>query len=244
VKGVQAESELQGLVDTYISTHSADSTFLSTQPVADGQDKTATRATFFLELGLRSFAGANFQAALARLESCREQLLAMVDAQGASSELSSQLGAVCGSQGDCFQRLNDPKAAEAKYQASIQHLEACLSPTHAIKHELTVTLNKLGDLWYRSNNLAAAHDFYDRALQQRRAMLGAADGGTPSAQLNVALSLAKIADLEEAMGKGNAAAGSLQEAKSIAATVEARSAELDTRATAQLQALNTFLAAA
>ena len=67
-----------------------------------------------------------------------------------------------------------------------------------IQHEQTVTLNKLGDLWYRGNNLAAAHDFYDRALQQRRAMLG--NGEAPDLQLSVALSLAKMADLEEVSG--------------------------------------------
>lgn len=58
---------------------------------ANGTSPTA----FLLELGLTSFAGRNFEAALHWLGSCKEILLEPANAQDIDN---SKLGAVCGSQ--------------------------------------------------------------------------------------------------------------------------------------------------
>jgi len=66
-----------------------------------------------------------------------------------------------------------------------------------VEKALTVTQNKLGDLWYRVGNLEAARSLYARALAVRRGILVAAgDSETRLAELDVALSLAKVADIE------------------------------------------------
>jgi hypothetical protein len=66
-----------------------------------------------------------------------------------------------------------------------------------VEKALTVTQNKLGDLWYRVGNLEAARSLYARALAIRRGVLVATgDAETRLAELDVALSLAKLADIE------------------------------------------------
>lgn len=63
---------------------------------------------------------------------------------------------------------------------------------------LTVTQNKLGDLWYRAGNLVAAKDFYGRALTLRHRALQLTEGSEHlRAQLDLALSLLKVADVNQ-----------------------------------------------
>jgi len=62
------------------------------------QHPAAARAAFYLQIGLRSFAGGNAAAALSRLRDCEAALLAQQAAEPDSAALATQLGAVCGSQ--------------------------------------------------------------------------------------------------------------------------------------------------
>ena len=67
-----------------------------------------------------------------------------------------------------------------------------------MRQALTVTLNKSGDLRYRTGDLQAAEGFYTRALGIRRESLAYfAAGDEPRMQLDVALSLAKVADIQQ-----------------------------------------------
>lgn len=50
-----------------------------------------------------------------------------MEEEGHTSSLCSQLGAVCGSQGDCHRQLDQPEQAKACYEESVLHLKACQS---------------------------------------------------------------------------------------------------------------------
>ena len=69
-----------------------------------------------------------------RLQKCKTELLRQVDAEGHTTALSSQLGAVCGSQGDCHRQLAQPDQAKGCYEESVQHLKACKSQDAEVRH--------------------------------------------------------------------------------------------------------------
>lgn len=60
-----------------------------------------------------------------RLELCKRELLKQVEKDGHTIPLCSQLGAVCGSQGDCQRQMEQPQQAKLCYEESVQHLKAC-----------------------------------------------------------------------------------------------------------------------
>ena len=62
---------------------------------------------------------------LYRLQLCKAELLKQLKDEGHTCSICSQLGAVCGSQGDCHRQLNQPQEAKASYEESVQHLKAC-----------------------------------------------------------------------------------------------------------------------
>ncbi|GJP80078.1 hypothetical protein CLOP_g10312 [Closterium sp. NIES-67] len=76
-------------------------------------------------------------------------------------------------------------------------------------HALCVSLNKLGDLHYRANRLPEALALYHRALARRQHALARAEarGGdgavreTASKAVDVAVSTAKVADAQQAVGQ-------------------------------------------
>ena len=100
-----------------------------------------------LQLGLRSFAGGNIDAALHRLSTCEQQLRAMLPDAGASrdtangaeagaalgEQLSIQLGAVCGSLGDCHRRLGNADEAASSYRESVVQLQRCAVPSNEVR---------------------------------------------------------------------------------------------------------------
>ena len=106
-------------------------------------------ASFMLQLGLRSFAGGNLDAALHRLGACEQQLRAMLPgsatradaAEGATEavdeQLSIQLGAVCGSLGDCHRRLGDAEKAKQRYQDSVAQLQRCATPNDEVRSKVS-----------------------------------------------------------------------------------------------------------
>ncbi len=99
-----------------------------------------------LQLGLRSFAGGNIDAALHRLSICEQQLRAMLPddagpdtansaqpgAAAIGEQLSIQLGAVCGSLGDCHRRLGNAEEAASSYQESVAQLQRCAAPSNEV----------------------------------------------------------------------------------------------------------------
>ena len=67
-----------------------------------------------------------------------------------------------------------------------------------VEKALTVTQNKLGDLLYRTGNLERARDQYQKALAARQGIAAASEGDEKwVAELDVAFSFAKLADIEQ-----------------------------------------------
>ena len=73
-----------------------------------------------------------------------------------------------------------------------------------------MTQNKLGDLLYRNGNLEAALGLYKKALSAREAISASIEGSEKSlAELDVAFSLAKAADIEQVSRENIGSVGSL-----------------------------------
>lgn len=62
---------------------------------------------------------------------CKAELLKQVGMIGYTTALSSQLGAVCGSQGDCHRQLGEPEVAQGCYESGVQHLLQASQPQDA-----------------------------------------------------------------------------------------------------------------
>jgi len=137
---LQSDDDMQGTVDKYVEVHSRDHKLTAggnvapqDQDVAEKHPQ-ATRAAFFLQIGLRSLAGGNFHAAAARLEACHDALQSQASEEAAEGPegLAVRLGAVCGSQGDCALRLDDGTGAARKYEEALRHLDSCASPSSEV----------------------------------------------------------------------------------------------------------------
>ena len=76
-------------------------------------------------------------------------------------------------------------------------------PDTELRKTLSVALNKMGDLQYLRQSLPAARDSYHKALGVRRAALREAEAGSheegalAERHVDVAVSLAKVADIEK-----------------------------------------------
>jgi tetratricopeptide (TPR) repeat protein len=108
-----------------------------------------------------------------------------------------QMAAVCGSLGDCYQRLGNPAQAEQLYHESMAAVEPYSDSDAEAAHALSVSLNKLGDMRYSQEQLEQAKQLYRRALQLRQLACGPLTGGRagPGQQLELASSLIKVADV-------------------------------------------------
>jgi tetratricopeptide (TPR) repeat protein len=108
-----------------------------------------------------------------------------------------QMATVCGTIGDCYQRLGDPVQAEQLYYESMAAVESYAESDAEAAHALSVSLNKLGDMRYSQQQLEAAKQLYRRALQLRQLACGPLTGGRagPGQQLELASSLIKVADV-------------------------------------------------
>jgi tetratricopeptide (TPR) repeat protein len=108
-----------------------------------------------------------------------------------------QMATVCGSIGDCYQRLGDSVQAEQLYHESMATVEPYSDSDAEAAHALSVSLNKLGDMWYSQEQLEQAKQLYKRALQLRQLACGPLTGGRagPGQQLELVSSLIKVADV-------------------------------------------------
>jgi tetratricopeptide (TPR) repeat protein len=107
--------------------------------------------------------------------------------------------------------MQDTDGAIANYEESAELLTKLSDRDAEVVHALSVSLNKLGDLKYYAQDLESARAFYARALNVR--LEATTDFTTLSPQLlDVAVSLAKVADIDFALGNESAAAEGFQEA--------------------------------
>ncbi|CAM6129339.1 unnamed protein product [Calypogeia fissa] len=222
IERIDDDPQLQGLVERFIEGHARikRSTVLANggsspreenaSNVVSYEDVSLARGSFLIQHAMRAFQAQNFKSAKSRLQLCADDTREELSRSGTSTETCSQLGAVLGMLGDCCRQSGDAEAAMAYYQESVDLLMNLPNRDEEVVHALSVSLNKLGDLKYYAQDLAAARTFYSRALELRRQ---ATDLTKLSSQvLDVAVSLAKVADVNRALGNEGSATEGFQEA--------------------------------
>ena len=60
-----------------------------------------------------------------------------------NEQLSVQLGAICGSLGDCHRRLGNLETALQKYRESVEHLQSCSRPSDEVGADSTQPASSL-----------------------------------------------------------------------------------------------------
>lgn len=140
--------------------------------------------------------GGNTDAALHRLGRCRDLLLddlqrsqhpagagraATVDpAPPSPRDVACQLGAVCGSLGDCWRRKGDLAAAQEELARSAAYLRPYASADAEAAHALSVTLSKLGDMEYYKEQQRQQQRDVDQQLGRMSGLGIAEEGGAAS----------------------------------------------------------------
>lgn len=220
---VEPDTDLQVLVDQFIEGHAR---IKRTVPNSDDikgkddkkqlkniiyEDVSLERGSFLLQHAMRAFQAQNLESAKSRLTLCAEDIHEQLESSGSTPELCSQLGAVLGMLGDCCRAMGDVSGAVKHYNESIESLSKLSTDDAEVVHALSVSLNKIGDLKYYDNDLLASQSYYSQALDVRKKAIR--DFTKLSSQIiDVAVSLAKVADVNRGLGNEKAATERFQEA--------------------------------
>ncbi|KAM2263821.1 hypothetical protein ACFXTI_040065 [Malus domestica] len=124
IEKIEADSNLQGLVDRFIEgharikrSHNAEDNQDSTNDSNKNEDKnnkrviyedvSLERGAFLVQQAMRAFRAQNIESAKSRLSLCAEDIRGQLETMGNTSELCSQLGAVLGMLGDCWKKVEE-----------------------------------------------------------------------------------------------------------------------------------------
>ncbi|KAH9752722.1 CO(2)-response secreted protease [Citrus sinensis] len=221
IEKIEADTTLQDVVDRFIEGHARikrSHTNSDKEEDAAGENKkviyedvSMERGAFLVQQAMRAFRAQNVESAKSRLSLCTEDIRDQIERMGNTSELCSQLGAVLGMLGDCCRAMGDADAAVAYFADSVEFLMKLPMDDLEIIHTLSVSLNKIGDLKYYGGDLQAARSYYVRSLNVRRDAVKR-HSNVPSQVLDVAVSLAKVADVDRSIGNEDVAVDGFQEA--------------------------------
>eukprot|EP00252_Welwitschia_mirabilis_P025536 TRINITY_DN800_c0_g1_i1.p1 TRINITY_DN800_c0_g1~~TRINITY_DN800_c0_g1_i1.p1 ORF type:complete len:372 (+),score=75.48 TRINITY_DN800_c0_g1_i1:186-1301(+) len=223
IDNVEGDPDLQRLVDQFIEGHGRIKRVVPCSDNAEAkeekdqskmvtyEDVSLERGSFLLQQAMRAFQAQNLESAKSRLTLCAEDICEQMEKSGSTTELCSQLGAVLGMLGDCCRAMGDVDLAVKHYNDSVEFLSKLSLEDSEVVHALSVSLNKIGDLKYYAGDLSCARGFYSQSLDVRKKALK--DHTKLTSQLiDVAVSLAKVADVDRGMGNENAAIDGFQEA--------------------------------
>lgn len=219
IEKIEADENLQQKVEQFIEGHAR----IKRSVVDTGkeevkndskkviyEDVSLERGSFLVQQAMRAFRSQNFESAKSRLTICAEDIRDQLERMGNTPELCSQLGAVFGMLGDCSRAMGDSSSAVNHFEESVEFLMKLPMEDLEITHTLSVSLNKIGDLKYYDGDLEAARSYYYRSLNVRRdAMKCHPD--SPSQILDVAVSLAKVADVDRSLQNEDAATDGFME---------------------------------
>ncbi|KAK8662077.1 hypothetical protein V6N13_091665 [Hibiscus sabdariffa] len=222
IEKLEADTNLQSMVDRFIEGHAriqrphVDANGEGEQVVNEDkkviyEDVSLDRGAFLVQQAMRAFRAQNFKSAKSRLTMCAEDIRGQLEKSDNSSELCSQLGAVLGMLGDCCRAMGDSTDAINYFEESVEFLTKLSTDDLEITHTLSVSFNKIGDLKYYDGDLQAARSYYLRSLGVRRDVIKN-HPGVASQILDVAVSLAKVADVDSTLGKEDEAVNGFQEA--------------------------------
>nr|XP_043609810.1 protein NCA1 [Erigeron canadensis] len=251
IEKIEADANLQSVVDRFIDGHARikRSPLDTDEKQAVGEKKTVIyedvsleRGAFLVQQAMRAFRANNVESAKSRLSICAQDIREQLEVAGNTSELCSQLGAVLGMLGDCCRAMGDGKSAVAYFDESVSFLSKVETDDLEVTHTLSVSLNKIGDLKYYEGDLQAARDHYFQALEVRRNAIKDSSKA-PSQVLDVAVSLAKVADVDRNLDAEDAATEGFQEAISLLESLKINSEEnaLEQRRLSVLDFLNSQL---
>ncbi|KAL3327124.1 hypothetical protein AABB24_037693 [Solanum stoloniferum] len=247
IEKIEADMNLQNVVDRFIEGHARikrsnnEQEDVVEKKTVIYEDASLERGAFLVQQAMRAFRANNIDSAKSRFTMCaddiREQLLRM----GNTSELCSQLGAVLGMLGDCSRATGDAVSAVAYFEESVNFLLKVPKDDVEITHTLSVSLNKIGDLKYYAGDLQAARSHYFRALDVRRNAIK--QQSVPSQIVDVAISLAKVADIDRNLGDEDTAVEGFQEGIKLLQSLELKpeEASLEQRRLSVLEFLNSQL---
>ena len=226
VVGVKENAAVDQAIEEFLSAHAGSIQFWdlqgddlsrSIEKAKDAPEKPVfermqDRATFYVQAGMRAMSGGNGMGAAHWFGRAKEILEEGGDFYARQDFLAS-LGTVYGALGDCHKAMGDTVGAMAWYQKSIDTLTAATAvDVHGVEasdpfHALSVTLNKVGEMYHRQGDVERALDMYTKALKVRRDRFD-----TCSAQdipcersiammIDIATSQAKVADAMSICGR-------------------------------------------
>ncbi|KAA0034103.1 hypothetical protein IC582_023388 [Cucumis melo] len=220
IEKVEADDNLQATVDRFIEGHARikrpqvnsdkEQEKVNESKVVIYEDVSMERGAFLIQQAMRAFRAQNIESAKSRLTVCVEDIRDQLEKMGSSPELCSQLGAVLGTLGDCCRAAGDAASAIKHFEESVEFLSKLPEKTHEITHTLSVSLNKIGDLKYYEGDLEAARSYYLRSLNVRQDA-SKHHPDDPAQILDVAVSLAKVADVDSGLGNEDMAVDRFQE---------------------------------
>ncbi|KAM7265501.1 hypothetical protein ACFE04_003184 [Oxalis oulophora] len=255
IEKIEPDTNLQSVVDRFIEGHARiKRTHIDTekeeQKVEVGENKkviyedvSLERGAFLVQQAMRAFRAQNVESAKSRLNLCAEDIRAQLERSGNTTELCSQLGAVLGMLGDCCRAIGDAASAVGYFEESVEFLMKLPMEDLEITHTLSVSLNKIGDLKYYDGDLQASRSYYFRSLNVRRDAIKLHQNAY-SQILDVAVSLAKVADVDRSVGNEETAIDGFKEAIQLLESMKLKSEEagLEQRRLSVLDFLNNQLA--
>ncbi|KAL2480518.1 zinc ion binding [Abeliophyllum distichum] len=253
IEKIEDDPNLQGVVDRFIEGHARiKRSQISTEEEeeAEGEKKTVIyedvsleRGSFLIQHAMRALRANNMESAKSRLSLCVEDVKEQLERMGYTPELCSQLGAVLGMLGDCCRATGDASSAIAYFEESVNFLMEVPKDDLEITHTLSVSLNKIGDLKYYGGDLQAARSYYSQALDVRRDAIKL-HSSVPSQSIDIATSLAKVADVDRNLANEDAAISGFQEAIKMLESLKIDDQEvgLEQRRLSVLEFLNSQLA--
>uniref|UniRef100_A0A0E0JD38 RING-type domain-containing protein n=1 Tax=Oryza punctata TaxID=4537 RepID=A0A0E0JD38_ORYPU len=219
IQGIEPDDELQALVDRFIDGHArikrslaaGDGELTSDKSKVIYEDVSMERGAFLVQQAMRAFRAQNIESAKSRLSMCAEDIREELKSKEDNQELCSQLGAVLGMLGDCCRTLGDAPSAITYYEESAEFLSKLPKKDLELVHTLSVSLNKIGDLRYYDGDLHSARSYYARSLDVRKSAVKE-HSAVASQVIDVATSLAKVADVDRNLGNESMAVEGFEEA--------------------------------
>jgi len=219
IEGIEPDTELQALVDRFIDGHARikRSHAAGDAEAAGGKNKviyedvSMERGAFLVQQAMRAFRAQNIESAKSRLTMCADDIREELKSSEDNLDLCSQLGAVLGMLGDCCRTLGDAPSAITYYEEGAEFLSKLSTKDLELVHTLSVSLNKIGDLRYYDGDLQSARNYYARSLDVRRTAVKE-HSAIASQVIDLATSLAKVADVDRNLGNESAAVEGFEEA--------------------------------
>ncbi|KAG8371844.1 hypothetical protein BUALT_Bualt12G0005300 [Buddleja alternifolia] len=252
IEKIEDDPNLQSVVDRFIQGHARikRSQVDTEKEEKESEKKTVIyedvsleRGAFLMQQAMRALRANNMESAKSRLSVCAEDVKEQLERMGNTPDLCSQLGAVLGMLGDCCRATGDASSAISYFEESVNFLMKVPKDDMEITHTLSVSLNKIGDLKYYEGDLQAARSYYFQALDVRRSAINH-QSTVPSQVIDVAISLAKVADVDRNLGNEDTAVAGFQEAIKLleSLTISTEEAALEQRRVSVLEFLNGQLA--